>query len=295
MPRFAPLVLGVALASGCGDDSQRTSDDSASGPTSASAASITLSGDPGTVGMSEGTGGSGGATEAGSATGELGTTFASSNEEVGGDTLDGDCDQVLHATVRDFKEEHPDFEYKISSEKGIVKPDLGDDDLPVYASDGETVTTTGRANFDQWYRDVPGVNEPFTVDIALKNMGGGTFSYDNPAFFVVDDRGFGNEGHEHNFHFTLELHTQFVYHGGEVFSFRGDDDLFVFINRKLAMDLGGVHGPEQAEAVLDDLAGELGISPGETYQLDFFFAERHTSESNFRIETTIECLSPPVG
>lgn len=293
MPRHAHLFLGVALAGGCGDDARGTSDGSAGGPTSASAGSITLSGGTGSSGMSEGTGGSG-ATEAGSDTGPSGTTFASSNVEGGNDTLD-DCDQVLHATVRDFKEEHPDFEYKISSEKGIVKSDLGDDDLPVYASDGETSTTTGRANFDQWYRDVPGVNEPFTVDIALKNMGGGTYSYDNPAFFVVDDRGFGNEGHEHNFHFTLELHTQFVYHGGEVFSFRGDDDLFVFINRKLAMDLGGVHGPEQAEAVLDDLAGELGISPGGTYQLDFFFAERHTSESNFRIETTIECLSPPVG
>jgi fibro-slime domain-containing protein len=197
--------------------------------------------------------------------------------------------------VRDFREDHPDFEYKIGSEKGIVLPDLGGDNLPVYASDGETQTTTGRANFDQWYRDVPGVNQPFMIDIGLKDTGGGNFGYDNAAFFVLDDMGFGNEGNAHNYHFTLELHTEFIYRGGEVFRFRGDDDLFVFINKKLAMDLGGVHGPEEAEAVLDDLAGTLGITPGGTYQLDFFFAERHTQDSNFRIETTIDCLLPPVG
>lgn len=301
MPRRSPVFLCLALASACGDDAQRAaSDGSATTPTSVSVSSITLGGDTSMAGMSEGTGGSGGSgTGSGSATGGAdsfpGTTVESSFDEVGGDTLDGDCDQVLHATVRDFKEEHPDFEYKIKSEKGIVKVDLGDDGKPVYASDTETVSTTGKANFDQWYRDVAGVNAPFLVDIALKSTGDGFYSYDNPAFFVIDDKGFGNEGNEHNYHFTLELHTEFVYHGGEVFKFRGDDDLFVFINKKLAMDLGGVHGPQEAEAVLDDLAGELGIAPGGKYALDFFFAERHTQESNFRIETTIECLMPPIG
>jgi fibro-slime domain-containing protein len=302
------MFVCVALMSGCGDDAQReTSDGSASTPTTVSGSGITLSAG-GTAGMSEGTGGisvTGGATEGVGTSGGPGvtdggdsfpgTTFDSSFDEVGGETPGDDCDQVLHATVRDFKEEHPDFEYKIKSEKGLVEVDLGADNKPVYASDGATESTTGKANFDQWYRDVAGVNAPFLVDIALKNTGGGFYSYDNPAFFVLDGMGFGNEGNEHNYHFTLELHTEFVYHGGEVFKFRGDDDLFVFINKKLAMDLGGVHGPQEAEAVLDDLAGQLGILPGGTYQLDFFFAERHTKESNFRIETTIECLSPPIG
>lgn len=285
MLRRAPTYLWLALASGCGDDSQGDTTTSTSAPT-VSVSGITLSGEPTTTAAT-------GSSEAGASdTDAPTTTLVTSGSEVGGEPP---CDQVLRAKVRDFKEDHPDFEYELGSEKGIVLPDLGADDLPVYASDGATQTTTGRTNFDQWFRDVPGVNQAFELEIGLQDTGGGNFGYDNAAFFPIDGTGFGDEGHPHNYHFTLELHTEFVYRGGEVFRFRGDDDLFVFINKKLAMDLGGVHGPEEAEAVLDDLAGALGIAPGGTYQLDFFFAERHTTESNFRIETTIECLSPPIG
>ena len=43
---------------------------------------------------------------------------------------------------------------------------------------------------------------------------------------------------------------------------------------------------------LDQRAGELGISPGTSYPMDIFHAERHTGSSNFRIETTIACIQP---
>ncbi len=37
----------------------------------------------------------------------------------------------------------------------------------------------------------------------------------------------------------------------------------------------------------------LGLTLGETYPMDIFHAERHTNESNFRIETTIQCFVTP--
>ncbi len=197
------------------------------------------------------------------------------------------CGRTLTGVLRDFKEEHPDFEYKIGDDPGIVQNDLGSDGKPVYAGSAGNDTTTTKENFDQWFRDVSGVNKSVSFPITLTKSGS-VFTYENNSFFPLDGQGWGNEGHEHNFHFTYELHTTFNYAGGETFKFTGDDDLFVFINKKLAIDLGGVHGAQTAEVNLDADAGKLGLTKGNVYSLDFFFAERHTSESNFRIDTTLD-------
>ena len=115
----------------------------------------------------------------------------------------------------------------------------------------------------------------------------GQFVYDNHAFFPIDDQLLGNEGRKHNFHFTLQASTSFEYLGGEVFAFSGDDDMWVFINRKLAIDLGGLHRSLSAKVALDELAGTAGLVRGGVYPLHFFFAERHTTESNFTLRTSI--------
>ena len=117
------------------------------------------------------------------------------------------------------------------------------------------------------------------------------FTFHSSSFFPVDDKGFGNQNRNHNFHFTTELHTQFKYAGGETFHFTGDDDVWVYINGKLAIDLGGVHGAEDAEVNLDAKSSELGIETGKIYPLDLFQAERHTSESNFRVETNLDFVN----
>ena len=61
-------------------------------------------------------------------------------------------------------------------------------------------------------------------------------------------------------------------------------------NGKLALDMGGIHTRQTDTIDFDAQAGALSITPGEVYRLDLFHAERHTSDSYFRIETTIDCL-----
>jgi fibro-slime domain-containing protein len=188
-----------------------------------------------------------------------------------------------------------DFENVIADDRGIVTSTLGVDGTPVYdsvAHSGGTTTTfpetyptslTAAEVFYQWYHDVPGVNVSKQLTIPLTNIGGGIYEYNNQSFFPIDGQLFGDQSDGHNFSFTFALHTQFTYEPGQNFGFAGDDDVWVYINDKLVIDLGGVHGTESANVNLDS----LGLTTGQTYPLDVFFAERHTTGSDIRIDTSI--------
>jgi len=189
---------------------------------------------------------------------------------------------------------------------------------------GTKQAITSHESFSQWFRDVPGVNKRIEYAITLekhatkpgvyvfareKAKSGSNHNY----FFPIDNAGWGytggstdklgtkkfiydgsNNASKRNYHFTYELKTKFTFtprnerNSDLVFEFTGDDDVWVFINGKLAVDLGGVHGQLQGSVNLDTKKAELGLVEGETYELVLFFAERCSTESNFRIETTMQ-------
>jgi fibro-slime domain-containing protein len=212
----------------------------------------------------------------------------------------GMCTRELRVVVRDFRSgekdgqpKHPDFEGKVAIDPGIVATLLGSDQKPVYAG-GTQGTTTTKENFDQWYRDVPGVNITFekTIPLSPDPARAGVWVFDSDAFYPLgNDEGWGNQYLDHNQDFTTEIHVSFPYMGGEKFTFRGDDDLFLFVNGRLAVDLGGVHDALTGAIDMDARAGELGLQIGRTYQMDIFQAERHCCQSTFHLETTLSCIS----
>ena len=104
-----------------------------------------------------------------------------------------------------------------------------------------------------------------------------------PNPYYDQQRG-GKDNSNHNFGFTMKVQATFEYIPGQYFDFLGDDDVWVFINNRLVVDIGGQHAQVAGAVDLDT----LGLTPGETYPFHIFYAERHTSSSNFRMHTSID-------
>ncbi len=137
-----------------------------------------------------------------------------------------------------------------------------------------------------------------TLIFTLANMATGTYEYVNPNFFPLDGKGFGNEiaagaARTHNYSFSMELHWEFKDVKGLMFNFESEDDMWVYIDGRLAIDLGGIHGPSADSINFDTVSG---LTVGKRCSLDVFFTQRDSSGSDIRITTNIfvNCTCPYV-
>lgn len=245
--------------------------------------------------------------------------------------------------------------------QGIVKDRLGADGLPIPAFSNSTdawntnydifsKNVTGQDpvqptdNFYRWFHDTS-VSQRYDREITFTRSGNNTYHYGSRGTFPLDDVDFSRNDEAskqgHNFHFTahLQIPMKISADGTEEFSFSGDDDVWVFLNGQLVLDIGGLHEalngsfkinsngtvtsyvarvnePSNRANLRDPYSWpskyveelrannnqyshpqtktfDIGLKPGDVVNLDFFYAERSTTESN--TEITISNMNWPIS
>ncbi len=217
---------------------------------------------------------------------------------------------------------------------GYTLPDLDEDRKPVLAADGIGRCFSSRAEFAMWYRNTEGLNREvkhrlylwltnaaskryfFTSETPTLNGAPNVCADGQPLetnyFLPLATSGYGitagsNFAERHaNYSFTSEISTYFQYKGGESLDFSGDDDLWVFLNGHIFVDLGGLHGVERGTGTLSaieykDSDGKpvlkedgtpllydptFNVYEGGIYEIKLFHAERNATGSNFSLTLT---------
>lgn len=155
---------------------------------------------------------------------------------------------------------------------------------------------TSADTFNQYFNDTMGVNVSALNILTMVRQPDDTYLFDDTldplysergGFYPIDGLLFGNTPAwpSHNHHFTYMLKAQFNYdkNADQFFELATDADAWVFIDTKLAIDLGGIHDVLAQRIDLERLC----LVDGETYTLRLFMAQRYAPESVLRIHTDL--------
>lgn len=211
--------------------------------------------------------------------------------------------------------------------KGMVENELGPNGVPVRAQDFPSNCKITE-HLDYWFtpevvaKDAAGKQytnvtcRDLTLELDNDGFWLGQRDKDSPerGLFLLDDFIWLDSAHTiknpyhdevlgvintddtigvHNYGYTMKIQAQFEYVPGQYFEFFGDDDVWVFIDNKLVVDIGGQHHQVSGKVKLDTIGkgGGKALVPGQTYPFHIFYAERHSSESNFKMRTSIDLRS----
>lgn len=189
------------------------------------------------------------------------------------------------------KKEHsvPIYGMAVDAYKSIVLTDNG----------------TGTYSFEAGYS---GTKKDVRYDQESGTIYNGTNGGDESGFYPLENLGYEQPGlltatskvnnGAKNGGFTLRGESQFVYNEASnlYFQFTGDDDVYMYINGVLALDLGGAHGRNSKTVNLNDLdATKYGLKEGQVATFTFFYMERCSDASTFGIETNMELVQRAIN
>lgn len=112
----------------------------------------------------------------------------------------------------------------------------------------------------------------------------------NPKYDKILDQWGNHPQCWHNYSYSMKVSAEFQYVKGQYFEFRGDDDVWVYINNRLVVDIGGCHTAEEGAVDLDTIGQndpKYKLIEGETYSFHIFYSERNATEANFKMRTSI--------
>ena len=192
--------------------------------------------------------------------------------------------------------------YNKGLEKGLVNYDLDEKYLPVATKEGKLTPNRGM-NFARWFDEVEGKSAQYIGNLKLEyDETEAKFSFSHDNFYPLDEVEFSkgdsvnNDGHNHLFTMNFAVPFTVLLSGEESFGITADDDTWVFVDNKLAIDMGGIHeavngrfviqdNGEVYSAVGDEELAYTGITvgAGEGQLVRIFHADRDSADSVFAV------------